>query len=143
MTAESPASSAPPENEDRPLSAKKLGRNRSILRSGRHISRTQQWRHVLITVPWCTLVSGPDDPSTGGALSDPVYAKRLLPVSDRVCPRQMTKVERRHFRKVVRCLFGVNSPADLSLQILYISFLECFVSLLFVLTYLPNITAQG
>jgi len=22
-------------------------------------------------LPWCTLVSGPDDPSTGGAISDP------------------------------------------------------------------------
>ncbi len=59
-------SGAPPENEDRPLSAKKLGRNRSILRSGRHISRTKQWRLATVAVPRCTLVSGPDDPSIGG-----------------------------------------------------------------------------
>ena len=49
-----------------PISPKKQERNGSILRIGRHISRTQQWRHALIAVPWCTLVSGPDDPSTGG-----------------------------------------------------------------------------
>src|SRR6266536_3955341 len=59
-------SGAPPENEDRPLSAKKLGRNRSILRSGRHISRTQQWRRAFSAVPWCTLVSDHNDPSIGG-----------------------------------------------------------------------------
>jgi len=59
--------------------------------------RAKQWRHVLITVPWCTLVSGPDDPSTGGAVSDPDYAKRLLPLSDRVCPRQRRKAQWRRF----------------------------------------------
>ena len=56
---------------------------------GRRISRTQQWRQALIAVPWCTLVSGPDDPSTGGVApwrQDPDYAKRLYNLSDRVCP---------------------------------------------------------
>ena len=51
---------------ERSLSGKKLGRNRSILRSGRHISRTKQWRRASVAVPQCTLVSGPDDPSIGG-----------------------------------------------------------------------------
>jgi hypothetical protein len=63
---ESQPSGAPPENEDRPLSGKKLGCNPSILRSGRHISRTKQWRRASVAVPRCTLVSGPDDPSIGG-----------------------------------------------------------------------------
>src|SRR5215211_4135708 len=48
-------SSAPPENKDRPLSGKKLGRNGSILRSGRHISRTKQWRRTMLQsrgAPW-------------------------------------------------------------------------------------------
>src|SRR6266496_4323884 len=50
--------------------------------------------------------------------------RKLYNLSDRVCPRQVTKVERRRFRKWARRLFGVNSLADFSLQILYISFLE-------------------
>src|SRR6266536_6156736 len=53
--------------------------------------------------------------------------RKLYNLSDRVCPRQVTKVERRRFRKGVRRFFGVNSLADFSLQILYISFLECCV----------------
>jgi hypothetical protein len=73
--AESQPSGAPPENKDRSLSGKKLGRNRSLLRSGGHTSRTKQGRRASVAVPRCTLVSGPDDPSMGGvALSchDPV-----------------------------------------------------------------------
>jgi len=53
--ADSHQSGAPPENEDRSLSGKKLGRNRSILRSGRHISRTKQWRRTMLQsrgAPW-------------------------------------------------------------------------------------------
>ena len=59
-------SGAPAENKDRPLSSKKQGRNGSILRSGRHISRTKQWRRRFAAVPRCPLVAGPDDPSLGG-----------------------------------------------------------------------------
>ena len=72
---ESHLSSAPPENEERSLSAKKLECNRSILRSGRHISSpygAKQWRRALVAVPRCTLVSGHNDPSIGGVSDDPV-----------------------------------------------------------------------
>jgi hypothetical protein len=121
--AESQPSGAPPENEDRPLSGKKLGRNRSILRSGRHISRTKQWRRTFVAVPWCTLVSDHNDPSIGAMTP----FRKLYTLSDRVCPRQMTKVRWRRFRKCVRRLFVFNSLPDFSLQLLYISFLERFV----------------
>ena len=30
-----------------------------------------------LRLPWCTVVAGHDDLSTGNALSDPDYAKRL------------------------------------------------------------------
>ena len=109
----------------RSLSAKKQGRKGSILRSGRHLSRTKQWRLVLITIPWCTLVSGPDDPSIGGGrLGAMTPFRKLYPLRDRVCPRQMTIAPRRRFRKMVRRLFGVNWLADFSSQVLYICFLE-------------------
>jgi len=76
-------------------------------------------------LPWCTLVSGPDDPSIGGGrLSAMTPFRKLSPLMDRVCPRQMTKAGRRRFRRWTRRLFGVNLPAIFSLQILYISFLE-------------------
>jgi len=45
-----------------------------------------------------------------------------MPLSDRVCPRQMTKAWWRRFRKRARRPFGVNWLADFSSQILYICF---------------------
>ena len=57
--------------------------------------------------------------------------RKLFLLSDRVCPRQMTKAGRRRFRKRARRLFEVNSLADFSLQLLYISFLERFISRIF------------
>jgi len=117
--ADSHQSSAPPENEDRPLSGKKLVRNGSILRSGRHISRTQQWRRAFVAVPRCTLASDHNDPSIGGGrLGAMTPFRKLYNLSDRVCPRQMTIAQRRRFRKMVRRFFGVNSLADFSLQLL-------------------------
>jgi len=76
-------SGAPPENKDRSLSGKKLGRNRSILRSGRDISRTKQWRRTLCCGPAVHLGF-----RSGWSIHwwrapwrhDPVYAKRLLPL---------------------------------------------------------------
>src|SRR5438093_10345766 len=50
--------------------------------------------------------------------------RKLLPLSDRVCPRQRRAAQWRRFRIWSRCLFGVNSPADFSLQIAYNCFLE-------------------
>src|SRR5262245_16929996 len=40
--------------------------SKSILPMSRSTSRTKQWRHVLITVPRCTLVADPIDLTTGG-----------------------------------------------------------------------------
>ena len=75
------------------------------------------------------LVSGPDDPSMGGGRSGAMTPfRRLYILSDRVCPRQMTKATRRRFRKWSRRLFGVNSLANFFSQLLYISFLERLVS---------------
>ncbi len=97
----------------------------SILRSGRHISRTKQWRRTIVAVPRCTLVSGPDDPSIGGGrLGAMTPFRKLFLLSDRVCPRQMTITSRRRFRKWARRFFVVNSLSDFSLQLLYASFLE-------------------
>jgi hypothetical protein len=74
------------------------------------------------------LVSGPDDPSIGGGrLGAMTPIRKLLPLSDRVCPRQMTIAQRRRFRKWSRRLFVVNLPADFSSQLLYICFLERIV----------------
>ena len=81
------------------------------------------------------MVSGQNDPSTCGEVPrrlDPDYAERLFPLSDRVCPRQMTTVERRRFRKWSRRFFVVNFPANFPLQITYIGFLERIVSWRFV-----------
>ena len=76
-------------------------------------------------VPRCTLVSGQDDPSIGGGrLGAMTPFRKLFPLSDRVCPRQMTKAQRRRLRKWSRRLFLVNLPAIFFLQLLYICFLE-------------------
>jgi len=52
-----------------------------------------------VAVPRCTLVSGPDDPSIGGRrLGAMTPFRKLYPLSDRVCPRQMTITSRRRFQ---------------------------------------------
>jgi hypothetical protein len=104
---------------------KKTGRNGSILRIGdvKAPLRAKHWRHALITVPWCTLVSGLDDPTTGGAMSDPDYAKRPYNLSDRVCPSIKDESRLASFSKIGRRLCGVNLAADFSSQLLYICFL--------------------
>jgi hypothetical protein len=86
--------------------------------------RAKHWRHALITVPWCTLVSGLDDPSTGGAMSDPDYGKRLYNLSDRVCTSTKDESRLAPFSKIGRHLCGVNLAADFSSQLLYICFLR-------------------
>jgi len=63
--AESQSSGATPENENG-LFPQRNRAKESILRIGRPISRTKQWRQALIVVPWYALDSGPDDPSIGG-----------------------------------------------------------------------------
>jgi hypothetical protein len=81
-------------------------------------------------VPLCTLVSGPDDPTIGGGRFGAMTPfRKLYNLSDRVCPRQMTKASGRRFRKGVRRLFRVNQLANFFSQLLYISFLERFVGL--------------
>jgi hypothetical protein len=69
--AESHQSAAPPENEDHPLSGKKLGRNGSILRMA-DIQAVQSIGDGLHALPSCTVVTDQYDPSIGGAISDPV-----------------------------------------------------------------------
>jgi hypothetical protein len=116
---------------------KETGAQSEYTASGRLKSRTKQWRRASVAVPRCPLVSGPDDPSIGGRrLGAMTSFRKLFPLSDRVCPRQMTKAGRRRFRKEVRCFFGVNSLSHFSLQILYISFLETLCWAAFVLSYL-------
>ena len=128
---QSPAPSAPAENKDRPLSEKKRRCNRSILRSGRHTSSP-----AGKAVETHTLLQSRSAPGFPVRRIHPWVAwhevamtpfRKLSTLSDRVYPRQMTNVERRRFRKVVRRLFVVNWLADFSLQLLYIRFLERFV----------------
>jgi hypothetical protein len=69
--AESESFGIPPENEN-VLFPQRNRANESILRIVRPLSRTKQWRHALMAVPWCTLVSGPDDSSIGGGRPEPV-----------------------------------------------------------------------
>jgi len=67
-----------------PISPKKQGRKRSILQ----LADKKPYISIgeSISLPRCTVVADHDDPSTGGALSDPDYAERLYNPSDRVCP---------------------------------------------------------
>ena len=108
-----------------PISLKKQGRNGSILPSGRHISRTLALVSQMDSrgAPWfpITMIYQLVTPSA-------IPIRKLYNLSDRVCPRQMTKARRRRFRKRTRRLFVVNLPTVFSSQILYICFLERCVS---------------
>ena len=136
--ADSRASSAPPENEERPLSRKKPGRKRSMLQRGRHLSSPsgKAIETGFYARPWCTLVSGPDDRSTGGAggrvpsrsrPDDPDYAERLSTLKRPGLPSTKDASVTAAFGQLARRLFGVNGPINFGLQITCVGFLELWV----------------
>ena len=118
-------STAPSNDARRSFSTKETGQRQQKYTPNQQVHRPYKAMEICVDHnPVVHLVSGPDDPSIGGAIGDPVYAKRLFPLSDRVCPRQMMRAQRRRFRTGSRRLFRVNSPADFASQLFYICFLE-------------------
>jgi len=69
--AESHTSGAPLQDEGHPISQKKQGRMGEVYcQNGRRKSRTASIGETA-RLPWCTVVSGHDDLSTGGVADDP------------------------------------------------------------------------